>query len=196
MMLSEGAEAKVYRSKLYGIDIVEKVREPKTYREKSLDLMLRESRTKKEAKAMHRARALGVDVPAIFALGRFSIYMEYVEGTPLKDSKKVNSRVFERIGGILAVLHNGDIAHGDFTTANVMLSGNKIYIIDFGLAEISSGVEEKALDLLLMKRSITAVQYRAFEKGYLRNRGKKEVLARLTEIMLRGRYQTRTLLTG
>ncbi len=196
MILSEGAEAKVYKSKIYGVNIAAKVREPKVYRERSLDTMLRESRTKKEARAMHSAKTLGVDVPAIVALGRFSIYMECVKGILLKDAKKAGPEVFERIGSILATLHRGNIAHGDFTTANVMLSGSKIYIIDFGLAEISGGVEEKAIDLLLMKRSATAAQYRAFERGYLGNGGRREVLARLAAIMLRGRYQTRTLLTG
>ncbi len=192
-LLSEGAEAKIYTMVLCGAALVAKVREPKDYREKSLDVMLRESRTRKEARAMHYARAAGLNVPAIVALGRFSIYMEHVEGRLLKDAKGVDAATFAKIGGVLALMHRGNITHGDFTPANIMLSGDKIFVIDFGLAEMSGGVEEKALDLLLMKRAIGGAEYRALEKGYLSHGGGNEVLARLADIILRGRYQTRTL---
>ena len=67
-------------------------------------------------------------------------------------------------------------------------------MIDFGLSEITDSVEERALDVLLMKRSIGRDSYRGFLKGYQAAApGAGGVLKRLETIERRGRYQTRTL---
>ncbi len=60
---------------------------------------------------------------------------------------------------------------------------------------MTGSMEDKALDLLLMKRSINTMQFRAFADGY-KAQGKDAagVMKRLGEIEKRGRYQTRTLL--
>jgi Kae1-associated kinase Bud32 len=46
-------------------------------------------------------------------------------------------------------MHNLDIVHGDLTTLNMIHSNNKIYLIDFGLSNVSSKIEDKAVDLNL-----------------------------------------------
>jgi Kae1-associated kinase Bud32 len=95
---------------------------------------------------------------------------------------------------MLARMHNAGIVHGDFTPANIMLCGGVPYVIDFGLAADVGSTEEKAIDLLLMKRSLPKKEYLIFEKSYAREgTGSRATLERLAEVEKRGRYQVRTL---
>jgi len=200
--IGEGAEAKIYLTSLFGNILLVKVRFRKKYREKALDESLRRSRTKQEAHAMIIARRAGVRVPVVVAFDKFSIYMQRLEGRLLREvlsdtNANLPYAIFVELGRELAKMHNANIAHGDFTPANIILNNNShAFIIDFGLSEITSSIEAKALDLLLMKRSITSEQYSAFLQGYTTYSKSKEVLARLNEIEKRGRYQTRTLITS
>lgn len=133
-----------------------------------------------------------MNAPRLVALGKFSIYTNKLEGKLVKDMKTPID--FSKIGIQLGLMHNGDIAHGDFTPANVMKCDEEYFVIDFGLSEMTSSVEEKAIDLLLMKRSIGAEEYLRFAKGYAKNsKNAKAILKRLTEIEKRGRYQIRTI---
>ena len=200
--IGEGAEAKIYLTSIFGNIVLVKVRFRKKYRERALDESLRRSRTKQEAHAMIIARRAGVSVPVVIAFDKFSIYMQRLEGRLLREvlsdtNANLPYAVFVELGRELAKMHNANIAHGDFTPANIILNNNShAFIIDFGLSEITSSIEAKALDLLLMKRSITSEQYSAFLQGYATYSKSKEVLARLNEIEKRGRYQTRTLITS
>jgi Kae1-associated kinase Bud32 len=192
--LGEGAEAKIFETVVFGKRAVIKVRQEKKYRIGALDMALRISRTRREARLMRKAHAVGVGVPRIIALGRFSIYMERLGGKLLKD-RSIRKSGYERVGALLADLHNAGIVHGDFTPANVMVDERKFNIIDFGLAEESNSPEERAIDLLLMKRSIPKDCYGKFKAGYAKRAARPgETLGRLSEVEKRGRYQVRTLL--
>ncbi|MEM3178251.1 MAG: KEOPS complex kinase/ATPase Bud32 [Candidatus Micrarchaeaceae archaeon] len=194
--ISEGAEAKLFALNLFGKELVAKVRIPKDYRNRVIDEEIRQTRTKKEARALYNAAKAGVRVPRLVAFSKYTIYMERVQGKQLKDMP-ANAKTFSKIGFYLAKLHNAGIAHGDFTPANILVDGSDIYIIDFGLAEHTSSAEEKAIDLLLIKRSIERKQYRTLEKIYAKLAvDSEEVIERLAEIEKRGRYQSRTLLTA
>lgn len=191
-LIGEGAESKVFEVSIFGKPALVKFRQEKKYREKALDIELRTSRTKKEARIMNRATKSGVSVPKVLALGKYSIYMEKISGKLLKDTKLEAARYAE-IGSMLAKLHSSGIVHGDFTPANILV-GRDLTLIDFGLAEMDDSIEEKAIDLLLMKRSITKEGYAKVELAYAQNYEKsKEVVRRLSEIEKRGRYQIRTL---
>jgi TP53 regulating kinase-like protein len=191
--LGEGAEAKIFETEMFGERVVAKVRQEKKYRIRELDVSLRASRTRREARLMHKAHAAGVEVPRVVALGKFSIYMEKLGGRLMKDCRMRQSD-YGRIGRLLAAMHNAGIIHGDFTPANLMVRGGKISVIDFGLAEESGSAEERAIDLLLMKRSIPLGRYEGLEMAYAKEAGKsRETLRRLAEVELRGRYQIRTL---
>jgi Kae1-associated kinase Bud32 len=192
-LFGQGAEARLYGTRIFGADLVVKSREPKAYRIKELDTRLRVQRTRNEARLMQRAYAAGVRVPRLIGLGRFSIYMERLDGRLLKDVK-INEGQAEELGQVLARLHHANIAHGDFTTANIMSTRKGLYVIDFGLASSDWRLEEKAIDLLLMKRSLSGRLYAGFAKAYLKNSDEgREVMKRLAEIEKRGRYQSRTL---
>ena len=127
-------------------------------------------------------------------MGKFNIYLEKISGKRLREtglnSEKGRKALVES-GKILAKMHNAGIAHGDFTPANLILSKNKVYIIDFGLASLSTDIEEKAVDVLLMEKSISKKDFISFLKGYKNYKEWKKVLKHVEEIKKRGRYQVR-----
>ena len=77
----------------------------------------------------------------------------------------------------------------------------KIFFIDFGLAEFSGEVEKRGIDIHLMRRALQSTHYRysrdcfkAIIKGYTTELGHKtvkEILDRVREIAKRGRYTTK-----
>ncbi len=200
-LMAEGAEAKVYLTRLIGIDAVVKRRLSKRYREEHLDAKLRSERTKSEARIMWIAREAGASVPIVLLVDTHDIYMSRITGAWMAELLRkdiVTDETLEHSGTELGLLHSADIAHGDYTPANIIVKPNDAaFIIDFGLAEITQSTEAKAIDVLLMKRSLNAAQYLAFARGY-RNSYKdaKDVLSRLAKVEARGRYKTRTLMTG
>ena len=192
--ISEGAEAEIYDSNVMGFGAIVKDRIAKAYRVPEIDSRIREQRTKSEAKILSKASLSGVNVPKVLMINKHQIFMNKLEGKML-NSITINENMISEAGKQLAMLHSADIIHGDYTPANIMFDGKKIWIIDFGLGEITNSVEEKALDLLLMKRSINKKLYAVFESSYAKNyKDAKSILQRLKEIEIRGRYQTRTLL--
>ncbi|MGC9142406.1 MAG: KEOPS complex kinase/ATPase Bud32 [Candidatus Micrarchaeia archaeon] len=194
-LISEGAEAKIYVEDLFGERVVVKERVEKKYREKALDIKIRSARTKNEARVLYRALRACSNVPRLIGVGRFSIYMSFIDGKLLRDVR-IKRSIIEEVGMLLARMHNADITHGDFTPANIMVSNGKAYVIDFGLASISKSIEEKAIDVLLMKRSLDQRRYKLFELSYMKHTKEgKKVLERVKEIEKRGRYQNRSLNT-
>ncbi len=192
--IARGAEAIVYETRIAGIKVILKLRNPKAYRVAELDMQLRSSRTKKEAKIMSRALAHGIRVPMLVGVGRASICMEKVDGKLMKDVR-ISARTAASAGALLGALHNAGISHGDFTPANIIIEGSgRLCIIDFGLSEITSGPEEKALDILLMKRQLAKRLYSGFTRAYARTASRSaETLRRLEGVEERGRYQSRAL---
>ena len=80
-LLYQGAEAKIYLDK--GKVIKERIK--KDYREEELDIFLRKTRTKKEAKLLSDVKRLGLKVPIVYNVEKFSIDMEFIDGIILKN---------------------------------------------------------------------------------------------------------------
>ncbi|EQD31039.1 Mn2+-dependent serine/threonine protein kinase [mine drainage metagenome] len=197
MKISEGAEADVYLGRIAGRKAVVKYRRPKPYLVKRLEERLRVQRTRREARILSKAYENGISVPAPLLCGRYSIYMEFVEGRILSSMASIPTILLPKIGKVLAELHNMEIIHGDYTTANLLADGSSIHAIDFGLAAQSDSEEEKALDLLLLKRSLENSEFKKALSSYSKySNNYIETTKLLKEIELRGRYQTRTLLTN
>ncbi|MCL4389449.1 MAG: Kae1-associated serine/threonine protein kinase [Candidatus Marsarchaeota archaeon] len=202
-LIGEGAEAKIYLIDFAGKEAVLKDRIKKSYRIPQIDEKLRLQRTRREARILYAAAKAGVDVPNIIFYGGTRLVMHKIDGMLLSrciDSGKRRSaaRAIEGAGKLIGMLHAGGIVHGDYTPANIMVGpdGNA-WLIDFGLSEFKTSAEERALDLLLMKRSVDAGLFRRFLSGYKKEFGESgAVCSRLEEIERRGRYQTRTLLTA
>ena len=196
-LIFQGAEARVYL-----IDKkVLKQRISKSYRHPNLDESLRKSRTKKEAKILEKAISLKINVPNIIKQDKFDLEIEYISGEKLSDnlnfySKEKQNNVIKEAGKQISLLHKNDIIHGDLTTSNMILSKeNKVFIIDFGLGYISKKIEDKAVDLHLIKQALEAKHFENHEelfKNLIKNyksKDSKKVLERLKAVEKRGRYK-------
>lgn len=197
-ILAQGAEAIITKEK----NKVIKNRIPKQYRLKEIDEKIRKSRTRKEANILNKAKEKKILVPELFRQEEFSLEMEFIDGDRL--SEKLNSyeekkqfKVLKKLGNQVAKLHQNDIIHGDLTTSNTILKGEDVYIIDFGLGFISKRVEDKAVDLHLIKQALEAKHFQNYEKlfenfleGYTKDyKESKETLERLKKVEARGRYR-------
>jgi TP53 regulating kinase-like protein len=188
-----GAEAVV----LIDEDKVIKTRMKKDYRIKELDERLRTERTRAEAKIMSEARKLGIPTPIIYDVGRFDLVMEVIDGQPLKDV--IDEARSRKAGVLVGKLHSGGIIHGDLTTSNMLVQGDRIYLIDFGLSFWDEMLESRGVDVHVYYQTIISSHKEheklmaAFAKGYRSSfKGADDVLERVREIEYRGRYKTET----
>jgi len=158
---------------------------------------------------MQEVRKLGVPVPIIQHIDpdTSTLIMEYINGPTLKEelyrlsAKERRSRCIE-LGEILGLMHEGGAVHGDLTISNVLSENGRLFMIDFGLGDLSDQIEAKGVDLVLLNRAIKSTHYafhtslfKAFLEGYSRVVGKKdgeETLHKMREIERRGRYVERT----
>lgn len=187
-MIAEGAEAKLFKANVLGIEAVLKHREPKEYRQAELDVRIRKLRTENEARMLYRANEAGVPAPTVLLVSGFKLYMDRIDGKLLRDM--ISKSTVAKAGRHLATLHKAGIAHGDFTTANLIVGKGKVWVIDFGLSQVSDSIEDRAIDLLLMKRSLNNKSlFAAFLSGYRGSKNARAVIAKMAEVESRGRYQ-------
>jgi Kae1-associated kinase Bud32 len=198
MLLSSGAEAVIYLEELMGRKLIRKVRPRKGYRIRELDEKLRINRTKKEAKLIHTARMGGVNAPAVIDVHEDQLIMEFIEGKRLdillKENEGGEGRVMRELGEQVAKMHNSGVVHNDLTVVNIIVGG-KVYIIDFGLGEFSRSLEDRAVDIFVLIKSLKASVpekeeiIKDFFSGYSMLSGYEDVLKRVREIEKRGRYR-------
>ena len=128
--------------------------------------------------------------------------MEFIEGDKLSEKlgtypDEKQFKVMKQLGGDVAKLHEKDIIHGDLTTSNTILKGEKVFIIDFGLGFVSVRIEDKAVDLHLIKQALEAKHFQnweglfdSFVKGYCCDYlDCEKVLERLKVVEGRGRHK-------
>lgn len=197
-----GAEARLDSAEWMGRKVVNKQRVVKAYRHPTLDKSLQTFRIKNEVRLMLEARKAGIAVPIIYSvdLAESRIVMEEIEGPRVKDAledlpKEGAQVVAAKIGEIAAKLHANDIVHGDLTTSNMLLDGDRIVVIDFSLGSKSSELEDKGVDMHLLEEAFHSAHYRRSElydlvkDSYVRAyEGGSAVLKKVHEIEKRGRY--------
>ncbi len=164
-IIQRGAEAVIYRK---GSHII-KERVKKGYRIPAIDDEIRKRRTKLEARLLEKARRSGVTTPNAEIKDSYVIKMDYIDGEKVKEKlngmpKSMQEKVARKIGEAVASLHAADIVHGDLTTSNMILKGNDLYLIDFGLGKVSHKVEDKATDLFLLYEAIISTHYEISEQ--------------------------------
>ena len=129
--------------------------------------------------------------------------MPFIQGKKLSehlDNFTLNKQkqICKKIGQSIAKLHNSDIIHGDLTTSNMIFveKEDKVYFIDFGLGFISHKIEDKAVDLHLLKQALEAKHFKHWKelvkevlKSYEKSTDSKIVLERLKAVEKRGRYK-------
>ncbi|MEM1610540.1 MAG: Kae1-associated kinase Bud32 [Sulfolobales archaeon] len=213
--IHRGAEAIIYMGLFLGLKAIYKYRPPKQYRSEVLDKRLRFERTLNEARIMLRLRLNGVPVPAPLDvdLDRGLIVMEYIEGRILRDYilEGGSADLLRDAGKILGMIHVRGICHGDPTISNYIVDNRgSLWIIDFGLSEYSDDIEDQAVDLHLLYRSIETLPLKNIEelketvyRGYSEILGMdraERVREKVREIRMRGRYvierRVKTIWTG
>jgi len=186
---------------------VYKMRKPLLYRLPELDKLIRSQRTVHEAQLIHESKLAGVSAPHLYYLSPQDalLVMEYIDGERLKTvlleaglKKARLDELGEEFGRSIAKLHAAGIMHGDLTTSNVIVDGGVLSLIDFGLAVHSKKLEDQAVDLRLIKETLTGAHNSVSERflqslmsGYSAVLGRERAEAatrKLAEIERRGRY--------
>lgn len=193
--IAQGAEAIILENK----NTITKNRIPKSYRIPILDIKLRKSRTRKEARLLEKAIQF-IPVPKVLHQSEFELKLENIKGKKLAQYlEKLPSQIYQQIGKNLAILHNHDIIHGDLTTSNMIYSPkeNKTFFIDFGLGFESPKAEDKAVDLHVLKEALQAKHCKIAESAWhsifqaYKNNSKNpaQIVSRLEAVEKRGRYK-------
>jgi Kae1-associated kinase Bud32 len=206
--IARGAEAVLYEDK----NTVIKHRLKKNYRIKELDDELRKQRTRREASLLQK-----IPIPhpkLIDSDDKEKIIMEKIKGEKLREVLDQKPGLAIKIGELVAELHNHNIIHGDLTTSNMILTNaklvssenqkdflllnknNEIVFIDFGLSFHSEKFEDKAVDVHLFKQALNSKHFKVYDKalkgflkGYEKANHYHEIMQRLKEVELRGRYK-------
>ena len=213
--LSQGAEAIVYETVFKGKPVIVKRRPVKRYRHPALDKQLTKQRMNGEVRCLKRCRDAGISTPQVLYVDKkkSQFYMQKIEGESVKDfllsarerlEKKeyenVSTIVAEKIGLLVAKMHNAKIIHGDLTTSNLMLpNGEKgnLFVIDFGLGSSNASDETKSVDLYVLERAFLSTHpdsANLFEdtlRAYASASAHwKTVGPRLEKVRMRGRKRT------
>lgn len=185
--IAYGAEAILYKSKIFLKDVIIKERVSKKYRHEKLDKKILKTRNKQEAFILQKVKKNNLFSPYIYYLSEKEIIMEYI-----KNDKQHKNKLLE-IGGEIAKLHNANIIHGDLNLINILTNKEKIYFIDFGLGQISLKLEDKTTDLLVFKKTLKSLKktekyWQEIEKGYLKKTNNPQIVQKINEIEHRARY--------
>ena len=119
--------------------------------------------------------------------------MEKLEGDVLK---YVISPAYARAAGeTVGKLHRAGLVHGDLTTSNMIWKDGRVYLLDFGLSQMTEEIEPRGVDLHVLFQTLESTTEKpdvlraAFTEGYRSAfKGSDAVLEREHEIELRGRY--------
>lgn len=197
-VLARGAEAVITKVG----NVVTKTRIEKSYRYPELDQKIRKLRTRSEAKILERISKI-IPSPKIISSDekKSIIEMKYIPGKKLSehlDKMKDYVKTCKKIGNNLAKIHDADIIHGDLTTSNMILGeDNKVYFIDYGLSFNSPRIEDRAVDLHLIKQALEAkhqtiheIAFKSVIEGYQKSKNAKRTIEQLEKVEKRGRYKS------
>ena len=129
-IISQGAEAILYKTQIDEKQVIIKHRFPKSYRDPTLDKQLNKKRVTNETKILQKMNELQIPSPQLYYNQNLDIIMEYIEGETLKsyinnnaikdnDERHYTDECFEvmiNLGKIIGLLHKNGYIHGDLTT--------------------------------------------------------------------------------
>ena len=190
-LIAKGAESNIVKTNYLGKKAIIKDRISKNYRIREIDDKIRRARCRSEAKLLADAKRTGVRTPVLYDvdLENKAIVMEEIEGVMVKDV--ISDELAFKIGEEISKLHLADIIHGDITTSNIMIDKGNLIFLDFGLGRYSSLREDKAVDLLVLKKSLQSIDYNLAVKYFdlvLKGYGDENILNVICDIESRGRY--------
>ena len=200
-LVKKGAEADLYQTKWHDSNAILKIRKIKKYRNSSLDSKIRKQRTIKESQTLSLVKSYGIPTPLVYFvnLDDTSIIMQEIPGKPVHDLSE--SKIIELskdMGKLVGILHKNGIMHGDLTTSNFILFKKTVFVIDFGLSQITIKPEDHAVDLRLIKEILNSAHARImlsswknFLNGYKSIVGPayySKIIELVSDIESRGRY--------
>lgn len=208
-----------------------KYRPKKPYRHAQLDLQITKSRTASEAKLLNKLDTLKIKAPKLIAVdapngiiwmeclgfrldnGDFSSlknWLWWIEKLGKAEAVGIQAKdVMREVGAAIAKLHLNDIAHGDLTSSNIVLTKEgdgklELSLIDFGLSSYSALVEDRAVDLYVLERALVSTHplyanlynewllegYHAVHTEEKKNSQWRDVERRLALVRMRGRKRS------
>lgn len=201
--IGQGAEALIFKAKYLGYDVICKERRPKEFRLPQIDYKLRKERTTQEVRLLQLCRQKQIPVPLVLDVikERWMIIMQEIKGKSIKHFIGVEdtSKFFKTIGAHLGTMHSVNVIHGDLTTSNMLLDPmGKVWFIDFGLGFISPNIEDKAVDLLVLKHTLESSHpaeadelFKIMMRAYgLNNKQVDQVTSRMEQVEMRVRYRS------
>ncbi|XP_076831991.1 EKC/KEOPS complex subunit TP53RK [Brachyhypopomus gauderio] len=215
LMIKQGAEARVYRGTFLGKSVIIKERFPKLYRHPLVDEKLTRRRTTQEVRSILRCRKAGINAPVVYFVDNttYCIFLEDISGSITVKEHVASAQasgqnieslcaLADKIGQVLAKMHDEDIIHGDLTTSNMLLVKEdakdvKLVLIDFGLSYISALSEDKGVDMYVLEKAFlsthpnTEALFDRLLKSYTDSSKKAPgVIKKLDEVRLRGRKRS------
>jgi len=201
--ISQGAEAIIYLDKKNNLIVKDRI--SKSYRHSELDKKIIKKRTKAETKILEKVSEI-IDSPKPKTSKEINkIIMPFIDGKKLsqhlnKFSLKKQREIIKIIGTSVAKMHRENIIHGDLTTSNMIYveKEKKVYFIDFGLGFQNGKIEDKGIDIHLLKQALEAkhfknweILFEEFERAYnsFEYPKSKKIFERLRAIEKRGRYR-------
>ncbi len=162
--LHEGAEAIVTEGFWLGKPAIKKFRRVRKWRHPELDYRLTKSRLIAESRTLLKLQHFAFPCPSIYHLNlkKGIMYMEKIKGITLVQTlqsqipKNDSDLIFTKLGKILRELHLCGITHGDLTTTNIIISGDEVILIDFGLSQSTFEVESFGLDFHVLYECLQA----------------------------------------
>ncbi len=201
-IIQQGAEAIISLETRTDSPIIIKTRVKKSYRIPKLDKKIRSQRTKSESKLLTKASQV-IPVPKVTTTDRIKeiLYMEFIDGLKLSDNLdnfdiKKQKEICKIIGENVAKIHDKELIHGDLTTSNMIFKNGEVFFIDFGLGFVSRKLEDRAVDLHVLKEALEAKHFTNWkslfeqvQKGYKLSKDAEKVFERLKAVEKRGRYK-------
>ena len=204
-ILQRGAEANIiFVEPKDGEPFIIKDRIKKSYRLQEIDEEIRFRRTRAEAKLLEKASKI-IDSPnpffEPFIKNSSKLKIPFINGKKLSEyldsfSMEDQKKICRIIGENIASLHDKDIIHGDLTTSNMILKDGKVFFIDFGLGFSSHKIEDKAVDLHLLRQALEARHFKNWQDlfaevkiGYASSKNSSPVFEQFKKVESRGRYK-------
>ncbi len=168
-LLKKGAEGDIFLISWNKKKAILKARKKKDYRNSLLDQRIRKKRTIRECEIISEVKSFGISTPLIYNMDtkNCTIIMQHIAGTlvnDLSESKLIKSCI--EIGKIVGVMHKNGIMHGDLTTSNFIVSKEKMFVLDFGLANKTNKPEDHAVDLRLLKEILNSAHTKIMNKAW------------------------------
>ena len=208
-LVSQGAEARIFRCIFLGQETLVKERFAKLYRHPDLDRTLRARQFATELRALLRCSRMGLRVPLVLwaDVASCRLFLRREPGLTVRawlalrasDLGSDECRALaRRLGSAVARMHGGGLVHGDLTTSNFLVAPDgEVVCLDFGLSYNSTDEEDFAVDLYVLERAMLSTHPRseqlfvrilkAYRKAFADPAAGASIVRRLTVVRQRGR---------